>query len=346
MANHSPIKELSLHFATGIGAVGFKKMADRLRSAEAIFKLLDKAVREEALLTAESEARKAAAQSVDMISYFDDRYPSILKEIYDPPAVLYVRGNLPPADMPRVAMVGSRMASAYGMNMAKTIARDLSKAGVCIVSGLAMGIDSAAHEGALQGGAPTLAVLGNGLSHVHPKSNQKLAQRIIQSGALISEYAMDTDAMPAFFPQRNRIVSGLSKAVLVVEAAQKSGALITAAQAAEQGRDVFAVPGNIDALRSFGTNALIKDGAKLIASAEDVLDEIHFGKTAKPVLKRIDLTDEEEKIVSAVNQENTSADEILEQAGLPPQRALHLLFELEMKGVLKQSAGKNYSRIL
>lgn len=346
MENHSPAKDLSLRFAAGLGAAGFKKLADRLKSAEAIFSLLDKKARKEALLKAESEMEEADKHSVLMISYFDSRYPAILREIYDPPAALYVLGSLPADEMPKVAMVGSRMASSYGINMAKTIARDLSGLGICVVSGLALGIDSAAHEGALQGYSPTLAVLGNGLSFVHPKSNQKLAEKIIKNGALISEYAMNTEARPGFFPQRNRIVSGLSKAVLVVEAAKKSGALITASLAAEQGRDVLAVPGNADALRSSGTNALIKDGAKLVASAEDVLDEIHFGRVVKPTLKRISLTHEEEKIISAINQENTPADEILERAGLPPNRVLHLLFELEMKGVLKQSAGKNYSRIL
>jgi DNA processing protein len=206
-----------------------------------------------------------------VVTLGDPDYPTRLKEIHDPPARLYVDGRLPVE--PMIAIVGSRRATPYGQRAAHHLARDLSEAGVVVVSGLARGIDAAAHRGALEGGTPTVAVMATGLDRIYPPEHADLAQAIAVSGAVITEAEMGTLPLPGCFPVRNRIISGLSLGVVVVEAAQRSGALITARMAAEQGRDVFCVPGSIENPLAVGSHQLIKDGAKLVQSVEDVLDE-------------------------------------------------------------------------
>ena len=290
-------------------------------------------------------------KSVRTVSIKDKEYPGLLREIYDPPKELYVKGALPPGDVPMVAVVGSRMTSHYGLRTARAIAADLAAAGVVVVSGMALGIDTASHEGALSAGGKTIAVLGSGFAHLYPPENKKLAEKIAQRGAVITEYPMNTKPEPWNFPRRNRIISGLSLGVLVVEARLKSGALITADLALEQGRDVFAVPGNVDSAKSGGTNWLLKQGAKVATSAEDILEELITSIASskkKPKEKNAsedeDLSDEEKNLLSLFDSEPIHVDALLESSRLPASRAISALSLLEIKGRLKQLPGKHFVR--
>ncbi len=299
---------------------------------------------------ADEEINKAERQGVEIISRLDKRYPAALKEIHDPPILLYVKGCLPSESVPKVAVVGSRIASLYGIRTAETISRGLAEAGVAVVSGMAVGIDSAAHQGALSADGVTVAVLGGGLSRLYPQENKKMADAIVKKGAVISEYPMQMSPRPGYFPIRNRIISGLSSAVLVVEAKEKSGALITVDLALEQGRDVFAVPGNVDSARSGGTNSLLKQGAKFAMSAEDILEELNI--TKGPIAARkekhnggsraADLSEEENKLLSLINSEPAHVDSLIEHSGAPASKTIAALSLLEIKGFLKQLPGKHY----
>ena len=245
-----------------------------LRSVKGIGPSIAKAVKNAGSdYDVEKEIALAEKSGVVILTVFDEDYPERLKNIYDPPVILYVKGSIKKEDSLAVSIVGSRKCTYYGMNMADNIAEKLAFSGVTVVSGLARGIDTAAHKGALKSGR-TIAVLGSGLGNIYPAENKPLSEKIAQNGAVVSEFPMHMPPNKNNFPQRNRIISGLSVAVLVVEAANKSGALITADFALEQGRDVFAVPGAAGRLSSAGTNSLIKQGAKLIDSAEDILEEL------------------------------------------------------------------------
>lgn len=245
-----------------------------LRSVKGIGPSIAKAVKNAGSdYDVEKEIALAEKSGVVILTVFDEDYPERLKNIYDPPVILYVKGSIKKEDSLAVSIVGSRKCTYYGMNMADNIAEKLAFSGVTVVSGLARGIDTAAHKGALKSGR-TIAVLGSGLGNIYPAENKPLSEKIAQNGAVVSEFPMHMPPNKNNFPQRNRIISGLSAAVLVVEAANKSGALITADFALEQGRDVFAVPGAAGRLSSAGTNSLIKQGAKLIDSAEDILEEL------------------------------------------------------------------------
>ena len=212
--------------------------------------------------------------SIDIISIEDKEYPELLKHIYDPPINLYIRGNKEVLNMASIAIVGCRDASDYGLKNAKKFAYDLSKSGFNIVSGLARGIDSASHLGAVNAKGKTIAVLGNGLDFIYPKENVRLAQEILEmGGAIISEYPLGTKPDKMNFPARNRIISGMCNGILVVEAKERSGTLITLDFALEQGREIFAIPGNIDSENSFGTNDIIKQGAKLVTYAKEIVEE-------------------------------------------------------------------------
>ena len=221
-----------------------------------------------------SEYDLVRKEDVRVVTYPEEIYPFRLKHIPDAPFVLYIKGNLLPTDQTAVSIVGARRASMYGITQARRFARELASLSITIVSGLAKGIDAAAHHGALESGGRTIAVLGSGIGCIYPKENRCLAGEIAGNGAVISEFPMATEPMPFHFPRRNRIVSGLSLGTVVVEAARRSGALITARTALEQGRDVFAVPGRIDQPNTAGVHQLIKDGAKLILDTEDVLSEL------------------------------------------------------------------------
>ncbi|PIP20709.1 MAG: DNA-protecting protein DprA, partial [Candidatus Omnitrophica bacterium CG23_combo_of_CG06-09_8_20_14_all_40_11] len=228
----------------------------------------------------DEELDLAKKYNLKIITVDDKEYPENLKQIYDPPIVLYVKGELKDEDRLSVAIVGSRRASFYGLSCAEKFAADLSERNFTIISGLARGIDTSAHRGALKQGGRTIAVIGSGFRHLYPAENKELAEEISRCGAVISEFPINAKPLSQNFPRRNRVISGLSLGVLVVEAARNSGALITADCALEQGRDVFALPGKIDSGNSFGTNGLIKQGAKLVSCADDIIEEFNIPVTA------------------------------------------------------------------
>lgn len=295
------------------------------------------------------------------ITIDDPEYPARLKTIHKPPAQLYVNGSLIPQDEMAVAVVGSRRASIYGLEMAEKFGYDLASRGITVVSGMAVGIDTAAHRGALKAKGRTIAVMGSGHGDIYPPQNRKLYEEIAGTGAVVTEYADDEEPLPFRFPQRNRIISGLSLGVIVVEAAKDSGALITANLAAEQGREVFAVPGKISSATSSGTNALIKDGAKLIQSVDDIIGELSLrelkevsadetgaldGKIRRMTKNYIynALTDDERAIYRALSDEPAYIDDIVGRSGLESARASKALLGLQLKKLIQEVPGKQYLR--
>ena len=272
-------------------------------------------------------------------------YPKILKEISNAPKQLYARGIWPKNHDMNFAIVGTRAASEYGKTLAFKIAKELAELGFNIVSGLALGIDTQAHLGALEGRGKTIAVLGSGIDDdsIYPRENLKLAKRIISSGgAIISEYKPGIKAINWTFPERNRIVSGLSRGVLVVEAPEKSGALITASLALEQNRDVFAIPGSIFSKNSIGANNLIKNGAKMVTSTDDILEELNLAelKNKKGVSDKEKLNTEEKLIFSIIEKEPIHIDKICEISKIPASRVLPIISILEIQGIIKNIGGK------
>jgi DNA processing protein len=282
----------------------------------------------------------------EAITRHDSRYPSQLAEIYDPPPVLYVRGQLDEPGAPAVAIVGTRGASSYGKMAAERLATDLAVAGVTIVSGLALGVDTAAHRAALDAGGRTIAVLASGLDRIYPSQNLQLAGQVAEQGALVTEFPLGIKPDAMNFPRRNRIISGLTWGTLVVEAGERSGALITAAFASEQGREVLAVPGSIFSPKSKGTNALIRDGATPVASAEDVLNELQPGRAVRQltVADIVPLDDIEQGLVDTLGTEPLHIDEIVRQVSLPISLVSSALAMLELKGAIRQVGGMQYVR--
>lgn len=314
---------------------------------------------------AEAEWARAAAENARVLTFVCPEYPSRLKEIYDPPPVLWVRGDAGLLRRPAIAVVGTRHPSPYGSGMAEMLARDLAARRLLIVSGMARGVDSCAHKGALAARMPTVAVWGTGIDVVYPKENKKLAEDILAlGGALVSELPMGTFPAPQNFPRRNRILSGISIAVLVVEASENSGTRVTARCAAEQNRDLFAVPGNVTNKGSWTPNTLIKQGAKLVATWEDVWEELpsqvrleledsapHESKS--PVMASLlpdpVLRPEEAMVLEVLRaDESLQIDEILEllEAQLTSSEVFTALFELEIAGRVRQLPGKNYVRAM
>jgi DNA processing protein len=314
---------------------------------------------------AEEEWERVTGQGATILSYHCPEYPERLREIYDPPPVLWVRGDASLLKRPSIAIVGTRHPSPYGSGVAEMLARDLSVRRMLVVSGMARGVDTCAHKGALAGRMPTVAVWGTGIDVIYPKENKKLAEDILATGgAIVSEVPAGTFPAPQNFPRRNRILSGLSVGVLVVEAAENSGTRVTARCAAEQNRDLFAVPGNVTSKNSWTPNTLIKQGAKLVASWEDVWEDLpsdirlqleaEAGVASKPeggasllpdpVLRR------EEAMVLEVLRSDASLqiDEILEllETQLTSSEVFTALFELELAGRVRQLPGKNYVRAL
>lgn len=303
----------------------------------------------------EREDELLKARYVSVITVEDDRYPEHLREIDSAPVLLYIRGKVDVLKEPSVAIVGSRRASMYGLNTARTFAVELAGAGLSVVSGLARGIDTAAHQGALQTQGVTIAVLGCGLNHIYPVENDKLAERIIADGAVISEFPMETPPVSYNFPRRNRIISGLSKGVLVVEAALKSGALITSDYALEQGREVYAVPGQVGESASQGTNRLIQQGAKLVMSVEDMLEDLAPGLQEFRPQKKLQsqdmasdaaLSSDENTVCSSLKDDPIHIDELADKTGLSVTRAALVLFQLELKKLVRQLPGQKYQKSL
>lgn len=309
--------------------------------------LLDAEYRKEAT----AHLKSLTSSGIDIVTLNDERYPEYLKNIPDPPVVIYVCGTLV-KDEPFIAIVGSRKASPYGLSMAEKLAFELSRAGLCVISGMARGIDSKAHCGALSAGGRTVAVLGCGPDQVYPDENRELAKRIRTKGAIISEFVPGTPPLPVNFPFRNRIISGISQGVLVVEANERSGSLITAYYALEQGREVFAMPGNINSNTSRGTNRLIREGAKIVTDVGDVLDELKIthgpGNTilnAKRQLPAENFTPDEKTIARKLEDGPAHIDAIALECGLSVQTAGSILVMLELSGFVEQLPGKYYRLI-
>lgn len=288
---------------------------------------------------------------VKVITFLDEDYPKTLKEIYSPPIVLYIKGNILPQDETAVAIVGSRLASIYGIQTAERLGFELASRGITVVSGMARGVDSAAHKGALKAGARTIAVLGSGLAKIYPQEHDKLAEEISQNGAVISEFPMLTIPDKVNFPKRNRVISGLSLGVLVVEAAHKSGALITADFALEQGKSVFAVPGKVDSRGSKGTNNLIKQGAGLVENADDILEGLGIedrlpenGSVNNPDNIFLKLDKSESLVYNLLTSEPQYIDELSEASGVAINEISRVLLSLEIKKCAQELPGKNFVR--
>ncbi len=296
-------------------------------------------------ISLETEMEKLERYKVKVLTYHDPEYPARLKEIYDYPPILYVRGSLLPEDEWCLAVVGTRRATVYGRQVTEEIVTDLARNRITIVSGLAKGIDSIAHRSALEAGGRSIAVFGCGLDIVYPGENAELARRIMQQGALISEYPLGTRPRADNFPRRNRIMSGLSLGVLVTEAGETSGAMITAHLALEQNREVFAIPGSILSPASIGTNHLIQEGAKLVRDYTDILEELNLTAVAQQIEMKelIPPSDTESLLLKHLGAEPTHIDEVCRLSGLPVSTVSGTLAMMELKGMVKQVGAMNYA---
>lgn len=301
----------------------------------------------------DEELRLIEKHNCRVITIEDQAYPQNLKAIHDPPPLLYVKGELTDSDSNSIAIVGTRNATSYGKMATEKLSSQLVSRGITVISGLAHGIDTYAHRGALDSGGRTIAVLGNGLDIIYPLENAKLFEEIVNSGAVISELPMGTQPRGAIFPQRNRIISGISLGTLVIEASKRSGALITADLALEQGREVFAVPGQIFSEESKGTNWLIKQGAKLVDSVEDILEELpssSFSQTFEDNIKTEDmriesqLSDDEKTVWNVISSSPIHIDDISKRSNLPVFKVCSVLVMLELKGLVQQLSGKMFIR--
>jgi len=368
---------LALGLTPGLGPSRARRLVEHFGSVAAVFRASLTELEAKGLLAvsgqslgtgkslelAQEELAKTAAAGVVIVSLDDPAYPARLKEIYDPPLVLYVRGNVQVLSQPGIAVVGTRHPTPYGSGMAERLAIDLAARGLIIISGMARGVDSSAHRGAIAAKGKTVAVFGTGVDVPYPKENTRLADQIVGlGGALISEFPIQTFPAPQNFPIRNRIISGMSMGVLVVEAAEYSGTRITARCALEQNREVFAVPGNVTNKNSWGPNTLIKQGAKLVATWEDVWEELPenvrlalapakgdespAGETASLFPSDDNpLSPHERKILALLKaDEATQIDEIVErlEAGMSSSEIFAALFELELAGKVRQLPGKNF----
>lgn len=361
------ISYIQLINTSGIGPVNFKKIVSRYGSVERALeelaskrKIFPKAKAEEELMTAE-------IKKVQIITVEDELYPYNLKQIEDAPPILYALGDtglLKNDNM--LAVVGSRNASLSARKLAEQIAADIAKQNIIVVSGMARGIDAAAHTGALRANGKTIAVVGTGVDVVYPKENEKLYQELAKNGLVLSEYPFHTQPQASNFPRRNRIVSGLSKGILVVEAGVQSGSLITAHQALEQGRDVYAVPGAPYDGRASGCNKLLKDGAVLVESAEDILENFNFSqvefvseKAHKPETADLfeysldnaknnsdisEENDEHSKLLSLISESGEGVDELIRASGLPTEQVLIMLMELELEDKITRLPGNRVAK--
>ena len=300
---------------------------------------------------ASREIERLEKKNFSLITLEDEKYPSSLREIFDPPFVLYCAGQINLLECPAVSIVGSRRPTPYGKAVAERLAEDLASRGITVVSGLAHGIDSIAHWGAVKGGK-TVAVLGSGLENIYPRENRSLFQKIVECGAVISEFPLDSPPLGFHFPIRNRIIGGLSLAIVVVEAAKRSGSLISARLALEQNREVMAVPGNVTSPLSQGTNWLIKAGAKLVENWEDVVEELPsslkeklFSRREKTKTDLSSATKREKKVLDCLEIDSLKhIDELVEETGFSISELLALLLNLELNGLITQSPGKYFQR--
>ncbi|MEW6557046.1 MAG: DNA-processing protein DprA [Elusimicrobiota bacterium] len=350
-----------------IGPVRFKKLIDFFGTASKVLSVSEnellqvegiepktaKIIAEERnKIDVQKEIKEAEKNGFQIIAAFMDNYPQTLKTIYDYPPVLYTKGNISERDAIAVAIVGTRRLTTYGKMVCEYLTRELVNAGITIVSGLARGIDTVAHQTAVSEKGRTIAVLGNGLSYHYPPENRKLEDRIAENGAVISEFPLHTKPDRQNFPRRNRLISGLSLGVVVVEADEKSGALITAKSAIEQGRDVFAIPGSIFSKYSKGPNTLIKEGAKLVSGVDDIINEINIlknfvektRKNLKVIAEHKKLDEKTDTVWNTIAFEPVHIDIISEKTNMPVEKLSVILLELVMDGLVSELPGKMYVR--
>lgn len=352
---------IGFSYVKGIGAVRFQALLDAFGTAEAAWHAPAEALKDAGLgpktvenlmhvrsqFSLEKTWQKMQDQAIQVFTWEDEAYPRRLKDIQQPPPVLYARGSLLPEDDWAVAIVGTRRMTPYGQQVAEDTALVLAANGITVVSGLAKGIDSAAHRTAVEGGGRTLAVLGCGVDQFYPAENRRLAEKIMQQGALLSDYPPGTPPDAANFPPRNRLISGLSQAVVIVEAGKRSGALITAQFAAEQGKDVFAVPGNINAPQSVGPNRLVRDGAIPLLSPQDLLEALNLDRVPAYQAARsaIPADPQEAQLLETLGSEPLHVDEITYRTGLPIEAISATLTMMELKGLVRQVGSMNYVAI-
>ncbi|HNW58868.1 MAG TPA: DNA-processing protein DprA [bacterium] len=355
---------LSLWNTPGVGPQRLRSLIDRFGSGRAVYAAsvrqlcevegVDQAtaakIKSHAdLAAAEEQLRLAQSAGVTVLTFWDERYPAMLRPLYDPPMLLFVQGELEVLAGKAVAVVGTRAPSEYGQIIAQKLTRELVQRGLVIVSGLARGIDTIAHQETIAQGGKTVAVLGSGVDQIYPSENRRLAGRITASGALVSEYVLGTQPDAPHFPRRNRIIAGLTVATLVVEAGESSGALITADNALEYNREVLAVPGNVTNPKSWGCNRLIQQGAKLVQTVEDLLVEIGMAETPPPErqlnLPGLGLSADAELLLKALSAEPQHIDAIAQQLGKPVFVVLAQLLELELQNLVTQLPGKKFVRV-
>jgi DNA processing protein len=361
------VDSLRLSLVSGVGPRIRKSLLERFGTARAALraapselrdvqgvgpKLMHKIVAADHEIDVEAQIALCREHGIDILTEAHAAYPRSLREIHDPPGVLFVRGAIKPSDALAVGIVGTRHGTQYGLRQAERLAGGLARAGLAIISGLARGIDAAAHRGAMAAGGRTIAVLASGVMNIYPPEHDKLAEEVAQHGALLSESPPGGEPLAGMFPQRNRLISGLSLGVIVVEAAERSGALITARHAMEQGREVFAVPGNVDSRTSRGCHQLLRDGAKLVESADDVLEELGPLVEAAPrddgqVIHHpaeLLLNELEQQVLSTVGGEATAIDQIVADTGLPVPQVLSTISVLEMRRLIRRLSGTTVIR--
>lgn len=366
----APLEDwLTLYLTPGLGPTGCKNLIDHFGSPASVLKASRQTLmtapgrpnkkaceaigRQDIRDAANQELARTAKAGISLLCWDDDDFPDRLLNIPDPPILLYVKGSTSSLSNPGVSIVGSRAASTYGLKMAETLAKQLACQGLTVISGLALGIDAAAHRGTLAAGGTTIAVLGCGLDVIYPSQNRKLFEVIPDHGAIVSEYPMGTSPDGFRFPARNRIISGLGLGVVVVEATQKSGSLITANLALDQGREVYAVPGRADSIKSTGTHRLLQAGAKLVLDVNDITSELLLSEkpTAQatspnslPPQKKsgADLNDEEKKILTLLEVYPKTVDDVIVGSNLPVEKVNELLLILELKGLCEVLPGRQY----
>ena len=359
----------SLKSVRGIGNHLFKRLLNAFSTPQGVFEATEEELLQvEGVTTRIVTALRNHRPSEDLqreldqiqqhgfqiVTMLDSAYPRLLREIPDPPPYLYVYGQLDESPK-KIAVVGSRHATTYGINTARDLCQDLARLGITVASGMARGIDTAAHEGALMGKGKTIAVLGCGLDRIYPAENRKLYHRISENGAVVSEFALMTEPEAHNFPIRNRIISGMSMGTVVVEASRKSGSLITARLAAEQNREVFAVPGSVQSFKSIGTHTLIKQGAKLVEHAQDVIEELGpFSETQMPIggdprrqhdtsVVDASLSSEEAFVLEILGPYPEHIDDLVRKSEMETGKLASILLKLELKGIVQQSPGKLFS---
>jgi DNA processing protein len=351
---------LGLHLMPGIGAARITRLMERFGSTAAAWHapeaelrglgipndVAERFVRERGRIDLDAELDRLERLGVRALTLAHPDYPRLLRHITSPPPVLYVRGELTPADDLAVGIVGTRRATSYGLDLARRFATELAEGGVTVVSGLARGIDTTAHKASLEAGGRTVAVFGCGLDTIYPPQNRALAERIAEQGALVSEYALGTRPDARNFPVRNRIISSLSRGIVVVEAPMRSGALITATFAGDQGREVYAVPGSALSTASAGCHTLIRDGATLVTEAAQVLDALHVERALEHTQTRMVLpeTDAERIVLAIIGAEARHVDELCHESGLPIHETSATLLGLELKGLVHQTGAQYYVR--